>query len=644
MKNKKLVFLSLAILVFSSLKAQVTPPQPKVYGASPFQDSLWSILANGVNWNVVDRLSPSLPGFTITGINGLAMDPCNLQMYSILKVSGVSGRVLATIDLETAVCTQVGNLGDNFSSIAFDRTGQLFGVTGDGASVPESFYAIDKANGTKTLLRALGNGADGEVICYNHATNMFYHWSGNGTVVFEKIRNTPPYDIFPIQTGGGFGETFGALNTGANEFILSNINSQFRIGDTLGTIGNSLISLPDDLRGLVLRPQFLATDDTICVDESITVHAAGISYFHKLYYNWGDGTIDTITNGSGATHTYVSNGNFTVNVQIDNGFCGPNTVFTHTLRVNALPVVAITGNTAICPGSSVILTGSSGGSSQWYFNGAPIGGANGNTYEAFNAGYYNMTKTNQNGCSDSSETGIVLIDVLNPVVNLGQDTTVCGSITLNASNPGSAYLWSDNSTGQTLNVTTSGVYNVAVTDTNACSSTDEIDITVNPNPTVTYSQGVSFICTYGGQITLSGGLPAGGAYAVNGVQAAIFDPSVVSPGVYNLQYTFTDANNCSVTATNPLEVSACVGISEDQTALSVSIFPNPVNDEFTVLTTNNSDEQKQLQVLDLTGKVLVSMAFYADNLQINIGHLAAGIYLVKLTESKGSKTFRIIKK
>eukprot|EP01034_Spumella_vulgaris_P004017 gene4017-5134_t len=269
-------FFTLLLPVFAlcflgnTVHAQLTPPHALVYGASPFQDSLWAV-DTSAGWQVTRRLGPTLPGFTITGINGLALDPCGFQTYAILKVSGVSGRVLATINLQNAVCTQVGNLGDNFSAITFDRNGQLYGVTGDGATVPESFYSIDKTNGTATLLRALGNGADGEVICYNYGSNQFYHWSGNGTIVYEKIDPLSPYTITGISSGTGFGETFGALYLSPNRFLISNIASSFRYQDTLNNYGPVLINLPDDLRGLVMLPDFVLSDDTLCAKDTLEI-------------------------------------------------------------------------------------------------------------------------------------------------------------------------------------------------------------------------------------------------------------------------------------------------------------------------------------------------------------------------------------
>jgi hypothetical protein len=71
-------------------------------------------------------------------------------------------------------------------------------------------------------------------------------------------------------------------------------------------------------------------------------------------------------------------------------------------------------------------------------------------------------------------------------VNLGPDTSFCsnqGNLVLDAGSGFATYLWSDNSTGQTLTVTTSGTYWVQATDSN-CVASDTINVTVFPSPTV----------------------------------------------------------------------------------------------------------------------------------------------------------------
>lgn len=64
------------------------------------------------------------------------------------------------------------------------------------------------------------------------------------------------------------------------------------------------------------------------------------------------------------------------------------------------------------------------------------------------------------------------------IPNLGEDRTIDfnSTITLDPSYNGSSYVWSDNSTSGTLEVTSPGVYSVTITDVNGCQKTDEVNI------------------------------------------------------------------------------------------------------------------------------------------------------------------------
>jgi hypothetical protein len=546
MKNylQKIMLSLLLVAGWNSVNAQTYPPVSYLWGASPFQDSLWSI--DTTTLQVVNRVAPSLAGFTITGITGMAFDPCGGQTYVIMKVSGVTGRVLGTIQLETGVCTQVGNLGDNFSSIIFDRTGQLFGVTGNGAIVPETFYSIDKATAAKTLLTPFGNGADGEIICYDPVHDMFYHWSGNGTVIYEKFANVAPYTIIPISTGGASGETFGAMYVGPDKFLISNIAGSFNYVDTLGTYTSTFGSNPDDLRGLVMPPSFAANTDTVCAGvDPVTIGADAVNLY-SVIYNWGDGSIDTVVS-AGATHTYAAPGAYTISASLYTGYCSPSVYWSTTIQVNNIPSVALSGNTVICPNDSVLLTGSSGGTSQWYLDGTAITGATSSQLWASVPGNYNMVKTNLNGCGDSAAVGIVLVNGSAPVVDLGPDTAACVSYTLDAQNPGATYLWNTAEGTQTITVSSTGDYSVVVTDSNFCSASDTVSITINALPVVTLS-GTDTICA-GDSTLLTGSSGGSSQWYFNGVLiAGATSPTyfALQEGVYNM--VKTNANGCADSA------------------------------------------------------------------------------------------------
>jgi len=85
-----------------------------------------------------------------------------------------------------------------------------------------------------------------------------------------------------------------------------------------------------------------------------------------------------------------------------------------------------------------------------------------------------------------------------PVVNLGPDESLCGdanqSLTLDAGNAGSTFLWDDGSTQQTRTVTQSGIYYVTVTNEFGCSSSDTTHKDILLAPVVNIGPSDTIIC------------------------------------------------------------------------------------------------------------------------------------------------------
>lgn len=72
----------------------------------------------------------------------------------------------------------------------------------------------------------------------------------------------------------------------------------------------------------------------------------------------------------------------------------------------------------------------------------------------------------------------------------------------------------------------------------------------------------------------------------------------------------------------------------------VSIYPNPVNNEFFV---NGIEGKAQLDVLDLTGKIIFSKQITTTE-SIPASSLTQGVYLVKISTASGSVEKKLIKK
>ncbi len=646
---KKFLLIAIFVLCLGFMPreatAQTSFDRPLIWGSSPFQDSLWSIDTT-TTWSVVNRIGPTLAGFTITGMNGLAVDPTTGITYIIMKLSAVTGRVLGTINLSTGVCTQIGNLGDNFSSITFDETGQLWGATGNGATVPETLYKIDKITGVKTLQYAMGNGADGEVICYNPDDNFMYHWSGNSTMVMEKwpVGNLTYTPTNIVTTGTSSGETFGAMYNGPGKLIISNISSQFKPVSTSGVYGAPLGTiLPDDFRGLVLLPYFTTGPTTFCQGGTLSMTAGGHQLFTQEFFHWGDGNTDTLNVTAGTlltpSHTYTTAGTYTVAVESFNG-TGGDTIYTVVVTVNPTPVVALGGFTTICSGAPTTLSANApSGTYQWYMNGAILSGETTGTCTATTPGMYNMYCVNTFGCADSSSTGLTVVAGNNPVVAIGPDSSYCGgTVTLDAGNVGSTYAWSTGDTTQTITLTASDTITVFVTDSLGCVGGDSIMFSINTISTVIASAAMDTVCLADNDVTLTG-TPAGGAWAGPGVTGNLFAPST-GVGTYSLVYSYTDSVGCSSADSVSVFVDVCTEIGTNTSATRFTLFPNPSTG---IINLNLNVDGSTVEVFNVLGNKVSGQKYNNSGLvQVDLSNQPQGVYFVQVTAGTSKMVQKVI--
>ncbi|MCP4708020.1 MAG: hypothetical protein GY869_05310, partial [Planctomycetes bacterium] len=119
----------------------------------------------------------TISGGEVYGGNGLATHPDTGVLWVILQTNTSDFRILATIDPATGIATEIGDLGDAFAALAFDTSGTLYGLTGVGASEPETLYSISTTNASTTLLSFVGNDMPGEALAYNSQDELFYHAS-----------------------------------------------------------------------------------------------------------------------------------------------------------------------------------------------------------------------------------------------------------------------------------------------------------------------------------------------------------------------------------------------------------------------------------------------------------------------------------
>ncbi|MCK4663895.1 MAG: PKD domain-containing protein [Bacteroidales bacterium] len=143
------------------------------------------------------------------------------------------------------------------------------------------------------------------------------------------------------------------------------------------------------------------------------------------------------------------------------------------VEIGGTLIINIGDEISICEGDSVNLT-----PGDIYETYLWSDGSTENTLTVYESHTYYVTVTDESGMS-GSDTVVIIVNPL-PVVDLGNDTIVetGATVVLDAGTGFTSYLWSDESTNQTLEVTETGDYSVIVTDENTCSGTDTIHVQI----------------------------------------------------------------------------------------------------------------------------------------------------------------------
>lgn len=224
--------------------------------------------------------------------------------------------------------------------------------------------------------------------------------------------------------------------------------------------------------------------------------------------------------------------------------------------------VLINAPDTICEGNTAVLmaSGSGGtGSLSYVWQPGNLSGSTVTVSPSSTAMQY-VVITDSVGCTFTDST--LLTVRMSPAVMLGSDIQQCGgTVMLDAQNSGMMYLWNDNSTAQTLNVSMTGTYFVSVSDSFGCAGADTINVTINTNPML-YLGSDTTQC--GGAVILDAQI-AGGTYLWSDSSTAQMLSATVS-GVYWV--SVTDANGCSASDTISVTINTVPAVTANANTLT----------------------------------------------------------------------------
>lgn len=263
-------------------------------------------------------------------------------------------------------------------------------------------------------------------------------------------------------------------------------------------------------------------DVSVCAGTPVTLTGSGGTP------SWNNGVSDGIPFTPTATATYLLTGTL-------NGCSATDQV---VVTVNPLPIANAGPDQAVCAGTPVTLNGS-GGTPSW------SGGiTNGTAFTPSATTTYTLTVTDANNCTATDQVTVTV----NPtsVVSGGQDITVCQGtqVTLTATG-GTGPGWNNGVINGVPFTPPLGTTTYTVTDNNptGCSGSDQVVVTVNPNPVV--SAGSDALICQGSSVVLLGSPATITTFSwdngvVNGVP---YTPT----GTATYTVTGTDANGCQGT-------------------------------------------------------------------------------------------------
>lgn len=272
---------------------------------------------------------------------------------------------------------------------------------------------------------------------------------------------------------------------------------------------------------VTITPTITAGKTSFCPGDSIVLKSSQV----------GGNTWST---GSTKDSIYVKTAaSFTVSYNDGSG-CGITTSAPITTTINSIPVVSISGQTAICPGGSTTLDAGNFSSYKWNT------GATTRTITVSSAATYSVTVTNASGCKGTGSATTTLSTKPTPAITGTLSFCPGGSTTLNAGTGYSSYAWTGGATTATNTVSTAGTYTVTVTNAAGCSGSASASVSTYTLPTP-YITGGNGICP-SGSTTLTAN--AGYAGYLWSSPSAATTPSINATTTGSYSVTVTDNNGC----------------------------------------------------------------------------------------------------
>ena len=470
-------------------------------------------------------------GLTITDANGCSAtaSTVDVNVYSVptLAVTAASSTSICqgesvTLQASGGFSSYAWSSGATNQNLIVNAAGSysVTGTTSDGCTTTSSAQSVT----LNALPTAIVTNSGSNVLCSGGSATLSapsamssYLWSDGSTTQSITVASSGNYSV-TVTNADGCSVTSAATSITTSQIITPSIAS--------------------------------SSSTTICSGDAVTLSVPS----GYASYLWSNGSTTSSTSASTA-------GNYSVTVTNTDG-CSVTTTAT-AVTVNALPTATVSNLTNtfdFCDGSSVVLDAPTGASGyQWYKDGVLLAGATSGSYSATGSGSYAVSVMNADGCSSLSAAQTVTKNV-NPtaIVTNNGASLLCSGLTTTLSAPiGMTYLWSNGDTTQTITISTSGSYDVTVTNTSGCSATSGSTLITTSQVTVptVVASGVTEFCE-GGDVILA--IPSGFASYTWNTGSGFSQLTATQSGSYFATVSNTD------------------GCTVNSDTVIVTVFPTPL--------------------------------------------------------------------
>ncbi len=255
-------------------------------------------------------------------------------------------------------------------------------------------------------------------------------------------------------------------------------------------------------------------------------------------------------------------------------------------------------------------------------------------FEGLFPGVYNVWMAKDTLAECGQNLGAFEILNMNPVVELGNDTTICAgeTLTLDAGNPGSGYIWSGtNAFTQTIEVDEAGTYMVYVTNPAGCLAIGNIDVDVLEAPSATGFES--------SMVDFTGYFTATGAENVTSYSWDFGDGESIPNGAASVSHTYDDYGTYTVTLTvsndcgeeeyeTEVEIIDYTSLSENSIA-GLEVYPNPANDQVTIFIPNN--QQSEVRVFSMAGAQILAGQAFTSSMKLDVAMWEKGVYFLHIS-------------